>query len=305
MSTITRINGMIDNTSLPIITETGLVPYWLGYYINALADKGYTLTQTQHDAVDAFINTLTQDDIIDAVKLFYPFIGTNANTDAAKVPLIGYKEFNFGSSFEDLQYNVSDEIVGITRTPAISSLKTSDFCNSDCFVMGMSYHKKDTSTSPSSTEIDRVINTNNGIQFRAVVVSSNGSRGIALYTNMKNTEGTVGKNTFQTNIVPENFNDAGNCYEIIGLNSHDNAPYYCRAIKNNNGTLAYAAGSTPNTYYPPSQEDADLSLSADSYTNINVVTGIVVFNRVLQSSEVSDFINAHKTLNIALGKEID
>ena len=304
MSTITRIKGMIDNTSLPIITETGLVQYWFGYYINALADKGYTLTQTQHDAVDAFINTLTQDDIIDAVKLFYPFIGTKANTAAAKVPLIGYKEFNFGSSFDGFQYNVSDEIVGITKTPAITSLKTSDFCNSECFVMGVSYHKKDTSASPSSTAIDRVINTNNGIQFRAVVASPNGSRGIALYTNMKNTEGTIGKNIFQTNIVPENFNDAGNCYEILGLNSHDNAPYYCRAIKNNNGALAYAAGSTPNRYSPPSQEDADLSLSASLYTNINVVTGIVVFNRVLQSSEISSFINAHKTLNIALGKEI-
>ena len=300
MSTVTKIKGVIDNYSLPVITPEGLLPYWQGVFVNKLAEKNYTLSTRQKNAVSTFLSEIAEDDVINAVRYLWPFIGNNATPDAAKVPLIGNKDFDFGDSFTDISYNVNNEIIGLTDIPAIASLNTMDFCNDKCINIASSQIVKPLSSmaSPNGKGCYPVVLESAAMQFRAIQYNSD-VYNLGVYTRAT---------AFTTTALPENMDDGGNYYAMFGFNDHSTTPYYNRYAKINNGAAKRASASdTTRTYTPPTSEDAEKTLTSPNDAQkafLNTLTGLVVFNRILSVGEMDIFMNAWKKMNIALGKEV-
>ena len=298
MSTVTRIKGVINNYGLPILTNQGLLPYWEGKFINNLEEQGYVLSSDQKKAVTDFLSSITEKGIVNAVRYMWPFFGNSSNVNAAKVPLIGEKRFDFGSSFTDFVYNSDNDVIGITKCPAISSLNTLDFCDEHCMSVAASFVKADTYA--HEAEITKVINVGDAVQIRPIQMTASVER-FGLYLNTTN-----GKDLFLSPFVPDNFNDAGNLYMAMALNDQNSTPYYMRYMKVNDGSAKYGSGKDTNRVYAaPTQADSAKTLSAISdFGSIVAMTGLVVFNRVLEKSELKSFMDAFKDMNIALGKEV-
>lgn len=300
MSTVTKIKGVITNYDLPVLTEQGLIPYWEGHFVNGLSNQGYTMTPSQEAAIRTFFVSLENTNILEYVRSFWPFLGNSANVNAAKVPLIGTKLFDFNSDFIDFQFNDNNEIVGLTTCPEVSSLNVMDFCDEHCVSLAASYIKKDTHERRQG--ISRVLNVGDTIQIRPFQVVET-TKCFAIYSNQ-----TTGKGTFPSNHFPDNFDDAGNAYFAMSLNDHAVSPYYNRYYKVNDGTEKVGAGTDENRIYAaPISADrikTVYALSQNGFLEAETLTGLVVFNKVLVKDDLVKFMNALKALNIALGKEV-
>jgi hypothetical protein len=131
MGTLIKIKAEIVNPELPVITEQGILPYYTGIYVNKLAEKGVTLTQTEINAVTAFINSLIEADVIDKIGTFYPYIG-NPN-----VPLIGSKEYVYDDvtpNNKNLDF-VDGKLRGYKKLLSTNGIKLGDLAATDFGVM--------------------------------------------------------------------------------------------------------------------------------------------------------------------------
>lgn len=302
MSTITKIKGVITNYGLPVVTSEGLLPYWQGRFINRLAEQRYELSSSQKEAIHAFLISVAEEDCVNDIRSLWPFIGNRENTKAAKVPLIGEKLFDFDDrNFSDIEYNTSGEIVGITSTPAVSTLTAMDFCDEHCINIGTSLIKPITSSQVSAM-VRPIVTQNNGVQYRSLqinVTQGNSRFGVYCRSNMQ-TEGDLYYSTF----VSENIHDAGNLYTIFGFNNKTTTPYYNRMC-NMNGIERYTAGLDYDpSYLPPTEETANGTLIPLSYGINCTITGLVVFNKILTRDKIKIFTDAWKQMNFALGKEV-
>ena len=306
MSTVTKIKGVIDNYSLPVITPEGLLPYWQGVFVNKLAEKNYTLSTRQKNAISTFLSEISEDDVVNTVRHLWPFIGNSDTPDAAKVPLIGGKDYDFGDSFTDISYNVNQEIIGLTDIPEIPSLNVMDFCDSHQInIAASSIIKPLSSISLSENRMFMPVRFQDDVtQFRAIQYDSSKKFIFGLYVRQVST----GIGLAFSPVVAENTEDGGNLYTMFGLNDHSTIPYYNRYERINNSPAKKAAGTDiSRVYAPPLPEDAGktlVSLVASAQKEFLIAfTGLVVFNRILSDSEMDIFMNAWKKMNIALGKE--
>ena len=308
MTTVTKFKGVIDNNSLPVLTPEGLLPYWEGKFVNRLSELDYTLSTTQKNATETFLEEIAEEEVVNTVRSFWPFIGSSDNIAAAKVPLIGEKNYDFGDSFTDISYNVNQEIIGLTSVPNIESLNIMDFCDGNQINLGASEIVKPISSvaSPVNKGAYPIIFNSNVSQFRTFQYSSEDKFYFGLYCRDTVYGGDLG--TFLSSAVPERISGGGNLYVMMGLNNHSTVPYYNRYMKINNDTEKRASGSdTAHTYVAPLPEDEDKTLKTPNESQIaflTALTGLVVFNRILSDSEMDIFMNAWKKMNIALGKEV-
>lgn len=89
MTTVTKLKAAVNNKNLPVLGEDGnIYSYYVGRYMNKMSELGYTLTSTELQAVNTFINDGISDGWIDKVVYFMPFIGTETTPLQGMVPLI-------------------------------------------------------------------------------------------------------------------------------------------------------------------------------------------------------------------------
>ena len=307
MSTVTKIKGVIDNYSLPVITPEGLLPYWQGVFVNKLAEKNYTLSTRQKNAISTFLSEISEDDVVNTVRHLWPFIGNSDTPDAAKVPLIGGKDYDFGDSFTDISYNVNQEIIGLTDIPEIPSLNVMDFCDSHQINIAASSIIKPLSSvsSPNNKMFIPVMFQDNVTQLRAIQYNPSGSFTFGLFVRQVGQESA---SLVYSSKFPENIEDGGNLYLMFGMNDQSTKPYYNRYTKINDSSVVKAAlTDMSQVYAPPLPEDAKKTLVSPNLGQkafLTAFTGLVVFNRILSVSEMDIFMNAWKKMNIALGKEV-
>ena len=299
MSTITRIKGEIENPSFPILTPNGLKPYYLGIYENRLNEKGFVLSPSQEDAIGEFLDDISQDEVVNHVRSFWPFVGSSTNKYAAKVPLIGNKEFDFDDSFADFVFSGSD-IVGISSTPA-TSLVGLDFFDEHKMCMGASLLKTATQSSYNPQAINKIIDVG-GCQYRPVQIDTQYRQALYLRRSSGGGSPTYGVFSAPSGV---DMTAAGHVYEIIGLNDHSVKPYYCRYNRNAGGEKARAAGiDTTYTYYLSDNDHINNPFTTCSYSYINAITGLFVFDKILTTSEMDAFIDALVKMNTALGRNV-
>lgn len=298
MGTLIRMKAEVKNPELPVITEQGILPYYEGVFVNRLAEQGFTLSAGQKTAIEAFFTSIGG--LTEVVRYYWPFIGNSSNVKAAKVPLIGSKLFDYSDGMTGFKYNGSNDIIGLTFGPTVISLNTMDFCSDDCCVMAASFVKDSAIVSISGPQ--NLINCGNALQFRSNSTPVSGSIRPAIFSKAYNA--TYPANIFQMGVAPDNYNDAGNTYILLGISSDKK---YCRYAKTNDGTALRQSEPLASmaTYGPVATADRTKTLSPiDSTGYVSGLSGLVVFSRILTNAEMDTFMGAMKTLNIALGKEI-
>lgn len=89
MATVTKLKAAVSNKNLPILGEDGnLYDYYTGRYSNKLSELGYTLSATERNALQAFIQEGINKGWIEKVKYLMPFIGGESAPITGIVPLI-------------------------------------------------------------------------------------------------------------------------------------------------------------------------------------------------------------------------
>jgi hypothetical protein len=297
MSTITRIKGTIDNNNLPILTSEGLVPYWYGNFCNLMEDAGYTLSTNQKNAVKAFVESLSEADIIGKVISMFPFVGNTETPNAAKVPIIGETMFEFADGFDG--FLLSDtEIQGINKIPG-GALVFSDISTEHCFNIGLSFIKEDTADLSTNQlflrfykKIDNVDTFNYYVQY------SSDNRLRIVYTPSGSAIG------FQNKIAQ--MSDEGNVYMLGGLGDETSEKIYNRYAQINSSWYDAAAADDTTRRY---QYDTNFASATLATNNINTnvfrgITSLTFFNDILTKQEAVVYMQSLKTLMQALGKEV-
>lgn len=90
MATLIKLTEAVNdpNNELPVLTDFGIVPGFIGAYYNRLKAAGYTPTLPERTAVSAFYNTLKTAGVIPKIKEVAPVIG---NSLAAACVMMGQK----------------------------------------------------------------------------------------------------------------------------------------------------------------------------------------------------------------------
>ena len=129
MATVTKLKAAVNNKNLPILGEDGnIYNYYVGRYIKKMSELGYTLTSTELQAVNTFVNAGISDGWIDKVAYFMPFIGTETTPLQGMVPLIdSISDYELAVnsvgtifSFENgkiKSFGGSSNCIGITKIP--------------------------------------------------------------------------------------------------------------------------------------------------------------------------------------------
>lgn len=314
MGTLIRMKAEVVNPELPVITEQGILPYYTGVYVNRLAEKGVTLTQTEINAITAFINSLIDADLIDKIGTFYPFIG-NVN-----VPLLGNRELEFAdvtSANTKLDF-VENKLRGIKAFDRMDNVKLSDLANSDFGVMfGGSAILATPTTMPSSPNLtmisirDKQYNTNiPSIQYRmsGIVASPNDYKFVLCdYYDPNDDSNNV---TFRMNPAIEKSNDQHNFSFTHGFTNV--APPYSTGFKeynrtvNRDGINIANTAAADTTSYIHSENIGDFTINN---TSINtgydaVITTLSFFNEIVTKEVSKAFVDALDTFTAAVGKTV-
>lgn len=294
MSTITRIKGEINNPKFPVLTADGLKSYCYGKYVNALAELGFTLSATQDAAIETFLNTLMENEVMQFVKCMYPLIGTTSVPLAANVPLIGDKSFGLPSDFDGFVYD-GNAIRGYNKLPAVATLKVKDFADGNNAV-GMAVTLNKSSSANASAFIDRLLSFDDtSLQVRLQKTASSAARlnfFCMLHSGSK-LNVVANSHTIDTDI-------AGT---LIGAWMYASDPYYIRWVKI--GTAISKAEGTDNGTWPAlSNADMEQPMIASSpaYTCVNYVSTITAFQGRPSVTQLSVYMEALEALITALGK---
>lgn len=284
MSTITRIKGVIDNPNLPVISPEGLVNPIYGKYINDLAEQDYVLTTAQSTAIKAFINTISDNELVDYIQTLYPFIGSEANPNAAKVPIFGDVLFDFADTFDGISYS-NGIINGITKCPAIDTFKLSDIQTKTNFVGVACSIVKSQGTSGT----DKLINFGSKYQIR--------------YQNKLGVYCRRVDGTYNTSFASDSLDKSGAGYlSLAGIFDAANGKY-ARYAKMDGQTSA--AGGSATYTISISNDDMNETLSVPgSWETVQRLNCIVIFKETMTKEPLSLFMEALDTLMTALGRNV-
>lgn len=293
MSTVTKLKGLFNNPNLPVLTEEGLLPFYLGKYVQALKAVNFFLSDAQKEAIATFTEKLTEIGAADYVKAFYPFIGSRSNTAAAGVPLIAGDVVEFPSYFSHFAYDQDDNIIGLTRRIVGRGLTLGAFAGISCGVYGASYNKNAHQTPPV---FDTFFHSSYGgyrIQSSAALPDE---RFIIAYRNAETDTVTT------ASFLSTGLTEAGNVYSIHGLSR---TGLFNRAHKINDNPVSYDTGMSTDYIYGASTDDLSTPLvaGADDYVAVKNVTSLFAFNAIIPKSMLPEIINTWKELMQALGKE--
>ena len=292
MGTLIRMKAEVTNHELPVLTEQGILPYYTGMYVNKLAEKGVTLTQSEINAVTALINSLIEADVIDKIGTFYPYLG-NPN-----VPLIGSKEYGYTdvtSANEALDF-VNGKLRGYKKLINISGVKLSDLCVTDFGAMW------------GGTMISKVPTNNSATVNNIVYFRESASSYLQLRLSYSDSE-------YKFRYFDKTDGNSNLISYTPPINTSDDL---------HNFSFAYGAPSAPaminRTLY---RDDVKLSNVADESvlyihnTNIAnmyptqsnnqsdwVVTTLAFFNEILTAAESDAFCQAVNTFAAAVGKTV-
>lgn len=294
MSTITRIKGEINNPNFPVLTADGLKSYYYGKYVNALAELGFTLSETQDAAIETFLNTLMDNEVMQFVKCMYPLIGTTSVPLAANVPLIGDKSFGLPSDFDGFVYD-GNAIRGYNKLPAVATLKVKDFADGNNAV-GMAVTLNKASTTNVSSFIDRLLSFDDA-SFQVRLQKQSGTKPRFNFFYMTH---SWGKTTQYANTRALDTDVAGT---LIGAWMFAGDPYYSRWVKI--GTTVDRAKGTDLPNWPAlSNTDMEQPMiaTAPAYTCVNYVSTITAFQGRPSVAQLAAYMEALETLITALGK---
>lgn len=304
MGTLIKIKAEVVNPELPVITEQGILPYYTGVYVNKLAEKGVTLTQTEINAVTAFINSLIEADVIDKIGTFYPYIG-NPN-----VPLIGSKEYVYDDvtpSNENLNF-VSGKLRGYKKLLSTNGVKLGDLAATDFGVMfGGSMITKvpsnDVSVINALAYFSNKQETPAYVQLRFAIDSS--TKDFRFAINARDESQVILNRTFSPSI--DRSNVLHNFTFAYGLS---NVPpevtdvlRYNRTCYRNGVQIANAAANSI-TGYITNNNLTNLTPQASSNQSEWVMTTFAYFNSILTKDESAAFCEALNTFTAAVGKTV-
>lgn len=292
MSTVTKILGIIDNPNLPILTNEGLVDQMYGKFVNMLTEQGYTMTAQQSAAVSNFLNSLREMQFLDYIQTIFPFIGSSGNTNGAKVPLIGNKLLDFNSSFNG--FEIQDGIImGLTKTPAVSTLLLSDIQPANDFV-GAAYSFTKSNTENVSSILDRLVPFDN-TSYQLRIQRGEGIIKLGIYVRTSS-----GKTTLYANddIYKEG---AGNGY-LLGC--FQNKKFVRHAMFNDlvdqsTGTLVVAEVDMT------AEDMANPLTGQSSYGGIDCLTSLTFFKKMPTLQQANQFMSVLKVFMQALDRESD
>lgn len=304
MGTLIKIKAEVANPELPVITEQGILPYYTGVYVNKLAEKGVTLTQTEINAVTAFINSLIEADVIDKIGTFYPYIG-NPN-----VPLIGSKEYAYDdvtSSNENLDF-VGGKLRGYKKLLSTSGVKLGDLAATDFGVMfgGSMITKVPSNNVPVINALAYFSNkqeTSAYVQLRFAIDSS--TKAFRFAINAKDESQVLLNRTFSPSIdrsdVLHNFTFA---YGLSNVPPEvTDGLKYNRTCYRNGVQIANAAANDIKSYIT-NNNLTNLTPQTSSNQSEWVMTTFAYFNSILTEDESAAFCEALNTFTAAVGKTV-
>lgn len=294
MSTITRIKGEINNPNFPVLTADGLKSYYYGKYVNALAELGFTLSATQDAAIETFLNTIMDNEVMQFVKCMYPLIGTTSVPLAANVPLIGDKSFGLPSDFDGFVYD-GNAIRGYNKLPAVATLKVKDFADGNNAV-GMAVTLNKASSTNVTSFLDRLLSfDDSSLQIRLQKQSGSTAR-FTYYCMMH----SGSKTYISANTGALDTDAAGT---LIGAWMFAGDPYYSRWVKIGT-TVSKAKGTDISNWPALSNADMEQPMIATTpaYTCVNYVSTITAFQGRPSVTQLTVYMEALEALITALGK---
>lgn len=310
MTTLIRMKAEVVNPELPVLTEQGFLPYYTGVYVNRLADKGVTLTQTEINAVTAFVNTLLENGLLGCIGSFYPFMG-NPN-----VPLIGNKELEFTgvtSANTELDF-VNGKLRGYKITPNMPNVKYSDLCT---FYEGLIFSGSMISTTKTSfpSSPGKLINflTDNSeagipsLQLKLQYYSLDGCYKFAMVDYHDSIDSYI------TKFMPivSNSDDMHNFSFYYGIrkvgHTEGESFVYNRTLNRDNVNISNHIGSDViENLIHSNVENFNLGPLTTQYDYVQdrAVTTLAFFNEFLDKGQSKAFVDALDTFTAAVGKTV-
>lgn len=287
MSTVIKLKGTFDNPNLPVLTSEGLKSGFYGKYINALATHDYTLTADQKTAVEAFVDYLAANDLFSHIQTIFPFIGSSTNVDAAKVPLVGDVELNFADSFDSFSFDNDNMIVGLTGTPAVTSLKLADVQPKEDF-LGVAFSTNKIATTESYT--DRLMNFDTNFQVRLQADK------IQVYVRTSSGLTTlVGSDAIDGEVKAA----AGSFYGLLAVGGGKYVRYASKST-----SVSYSGGNYGYTVAKTSTDLAKSLSSTTSYDVAGVFTSITFFKDMITKEQAKLYMDGLKAFMTALGRNV-
>lgn len=289
MTKIIKINRSLNNINLPVLTENGLENYYYAKFVANLSRQSYTMTETQDTSMKAFFSNLANNGIADYIQAIFPFMGTSENVNAAKVAMYSDSLFDFPANFNGIVYD-NGTIVGISKTPAISTLKLSDVQPTGTFTgVAYSFNKSATET---TTNNDKLLNFNNKYQIRLQ------NNDITIYARQDNGNySTMGGGS----PLP-NFEDAGSVYMAFLQNNSESSQTHLKYQEM--GEMVRIVSKTGGRTELSSDDASSTLSSTSSYSVVDVLTSVVFFKKMIPEDKLALFVNEWKALVSALGKTV-
>lgn len=303
MGTLIKMKLEVNNPELPVLTEQGILPYYTGVYVNKLAEKGIALTQTEINAVTAFINSLIEADLIDKIGTFYPFMGD------VNVPLLGNRELEIENPSTNPYIDFVDAkprgLKGIPKMPNINFRELSTSFDKGLFVGG-SLISKTLSSQASSGGIFLVkpsASITPSIQFR--FQRSNDGWKFAFYDFYDSSN----NNNIRFTPSIEESNSQNNYsfyYGWVNNNHAEDTILYNRTLFKNEVQIANSTGKDAS-HLMETTNFGDYYLGNLNYTDNDqdrVLTTLVIFNEILTNTLSKAFCQALDTFTSAVGKTV-
>lgn len=308
MGTLIKMKAEVVNPELPVLTEQGILPYYTGVYVNRLADKGVTLTQTEINAVTAFIDSLIATDVFDKIGTFYPFMG-NVN-----VPLIGNKELEFTdvtSANTSLDF-VNNKLRGVKYWQDMLNVKFLELANTD---FGVLFAGSCLSKIPSTGDYskvykiidfsgDYVYNSLPDVQLRINPTNNEFKFEILNFYDTIDTELYIRSPFAPVLEASENLHNYSFTYGLINTEpTHEKgALEYNRTLKRDGVLLANTASNDGVVYIH--SDVSNLHIRSTSHHNDAVVTTLGFFNEIPSAAVSKAFVDALDTFTAAVGKTV-
>lgn len=301
MGTLIRMKAEVNNPELPVVTEQGILPYYEGLYVNKLADMGVTLTQTEVNALSAFISELNDAGVLDKIDTFYPFMG-NVN-----VPLVGSTELTFNdttSTNTKLDF-VNGKLRGVK---AFDNMPTVKYKNLSSFRKGFNIgcsiitNSLSTETGVGSFFTINGVSTYPAIQLR---FKGNGSKYTLTINDLSDSSTYI--NFFWCVNLPtdSNLHNYSGVCGIVNENYRSEPIAYSRVLIKDNTILMNEASSIGSITPLATTDISEFNIAATSTdTNNKVLTTLAFFKELLTANQNKAFCEALDTFTAAVGKTV-
>lgn len=293
MGTLIKMKAEVTNTTLPVLTDIGPKDYYVGNFYNRCKEAGTELTSGQVTAIETFIQSLRDNDIIDNVATMYPLFGNSTNPSTVGIPLIGDAPLVYASGYNNYLVD-SGNIVGPKSIPS----QTSNIGNGkNGLTLAVSLYI--TSISDIQTSLYSLLRTklNSGKTYNYRLDGSTTIKN-KLYEYDENSQ-SIGNVIPSTSLTEQDL--LGNVYTMLGLGD-ENSEFTYGINFLSNGTYKYSDAGYASVYKAVAENSPFTIIGSDASSGI-VYTGVTLFYKVMSSAKSKLFLNALQALNNAFGKE--